>query len=224
MRKNLIRWLKIVLITGLLFCFGVLSVNYYIKTAGQRHINNLLTQVEAAETAIVLGARVYSSGNPSPMLADRLDTAIDLYHNGKVSKLLLTGDHGQKSYDEVNAMRQYTEDQGVPPEDIFLDHAGFSTYDSMYRARDIFQVKSAVVITQRFHLPRAVFTANQMGIEAAGLVADRHTYPGEAYYELREILARNKAFLQLFILKSSPKYLGPVIPITGDGRSTWDEL
>ncbi|PKM81166.1 MAG: hypothetical protein CVU89_10300 [Firmicutes bacterium HGW-Firmicutes-14] len=174
-----------------------------------------------AETAIVLGARVYENGTLSQVLADRMETGIELYRAGKVKKLLLTGDHGQTNYDEVNHMRTYALERGVPEEDIFMDHAGFSTYDSMYRARDVFRVKTAVIVTQEFHLPRALYIARKIGLEASGVPADKRTYAGENYLQFREFLARTKAVAQV-ALHMKPRYLGPEIPIAGDGRATKD--
>ncbi len=220
-QKNLIY--KLIVLVSLLLATPIL-INAYILQQGENQINTTSAQVAPAETAIVLGARVYSNGNASPVLMDRLDTAIELYQAGKVKKLLLTGDHGQTNYDEVNNMRKYVLSKGVPDVDIFMDHAGFSTYESMYRARDVFAVKKAVVVTQQFHLPRALYIARAMGLEVSGIVADKRDYVGMDYLELREFLARNKAFLQLHILHSKPTYLGPVIPITGDGRLTQDQV
>jgi SanA protein len=170
-----------------------------------------------------LGALVFRSGNLSDVLADRVDTGIDLYRAKKVDKILLTGDHGRVGYDEVNAMRRYALKQGIPPEDIFMDHAGFSTYESMFRARDVFKVKSAIVVTQRFHLARSVYTARALGIRATGIEADRHIYRNAIFNELREVMARTKAFIEVNITHPKPKFLGPQIPITGDGRLTNDE-
>ena len=156
------------------------------------------------------------------MLKDRVKTAVELYNSGKVSKLLMTGDNGRDDYDEVNYMRKYAESLGVPTEDIFMDHAGFNTYDSMYRARDVFNVESALIVTQEFHLSRALYIARSMGLDVKGVVADKHVYRGLVYNEAREILARNKAFLNVSVIKPKPKFLGPTIPITGDGRATHD--
>ncbi len=174
----------------------------------------------SAPVAIVLGARVWDSGTPSPMLADRLATAVRLYHLGKVQKLLLSGDHGQREYDEVNAMLHYVRDRGVPDEDVFTDHAGFSTYDTMYRARDVFEVTSALVVTQRFHLERAVYTGRELGLDVVGVPADIQPYADEARLAARDWLARVKAFFQLHVTHPLPRYLGPAIPIDGDGRAT----
>jgi SanA protein len=156
------------------------------------------------------------------MLADRLDTGITLYKLGKVKKLLLSGDHGTTHYDETNAMRRYVLARGIPEEDIFMDHAGFSTYDTMYRARDVFQVTTALVVTQRFHLDRAVYTARQLGLETTGVPADIQPYSNEAKFAVRDWFARCKALLDLSLLHPLPRFLGPQIPITGDGRATLD--
>jgi SanA protein len=168
----------------------------------------------------VLGAGVKPDGKLSDMLADRVKTGVELYKHGKVDKLLMTGDHGRVSYDEVNAMRKFAEARGVPTEDIFMDHAGFCTYDSMYRAKAIFQVDSAIVITQKFHLPRSIFLARSMGIEASGVTADKQKYKGAIKHRIRETLACVQDFVRAKITHPKPKYLGDVIPITGDGRAT----
>jgi SanA protein len=175
------------------------------------------------QVAIVPGAYVTPDGKLCDMLADRVGTAVDLYKSGKVDKILMTGDHGRASYDEVNSMRKFAEAEGVPTGDIFMDHAGFSTYDSMYRARDVFQVDSAVIVTQNFHLPRAVYIARQLGVDAVGISADRHIYAGAQVYGYREIPARIKAFVQV-AAGWPPKFLGPAIPVNGDGRATHDQL
>jgi len=179
-------------------------------------------ELPACTVAIVLGAGLRPSGEPSAILTDRLETGIELYRAGLVRKLLLSGDHGQHAYDEVNAMRRYILDAGVPPRDVFLDHAGFRTYDTMYRARDVFGVERCIVVTQRFHLARSVYTARRLGLEAWGCAADRRRYAFARRNALREVLARAKAFLDLHVRKARPRYLGPAIPITGDGRATWD--
>jgi SanA protein len=201
---------------------GFVAVNLYTQAEGGRHSVSSPREAPEAEVAIILGARVYSNGEPSPMLADRLETGVQLYKLGKVGKLLVSGDHGTTHYDETNAMRRYVLARGVPPEDIFMDHAGFSTYDTMYRARDVFQVTSALIVTQQFHLDRAVYTARRLGIEATGVPADLQPYANEARFAARDWLARCKAFLDLNLLHPGPKYLGPVIPISGDGRATLD--
>ena len=139
----------------------------------------------------------------------------------KVSKILVSGDHGTVEYDEVNTVKAYLLENGVQPENIFLDHAGFDTYDSIYRAKEIFEVESVVIVTQEFHLPRAVYIGNSLGIETHGYIADRQPYVAAIWNSFRESLARIKAFLNV-TLNSKPKYLGEPIPITGDGTLSWD--
>jgi SanA protein len=169
---------------------------------------------------LVLGAGVYSDGSPTPMLKDRLDRGIELYKAGVADKMLLSGDNGQVDYDEVSAMKKYVLAAGVPAEDVFLDHAGFSTYESMYRAGAIFNVKSAVIVTQKYHEYRAVYIARRLGIDAVGVSAADIKYSGQMAREGREILARLKDFAYC-IFKPKPTYLGDVIDISGDGRKTW---
>ncbi len=175
----------------------------------------------ACYTGIVLGARVSAKGVPSDYLQDRLDLGIELYRSKKIRRFLLTGDHGRKTYDEVNNMKAYLINRGIPTTDIFLDHAGFDTYSSMVRAVKIFQVKKAIIVTQEFHLPRAVYIARSKGLEAYGIKADRRLYNGMKRLKVREILAKVKAFTEVTIHKK-PKYLGDPIPITGDSKKSYD--
>jgi SanA protein len=144
-----------------------------------------------------------------------------LYNNGKVDKILVSGDHGQDDYDEVNSAKEYLLENNVKPEDIFLDHAGFDTYDSLYRARDIFQAESLVIVTQNFHLPRALYMSDKLGLNSCGVSADLHKYLGEGTRDRREILAKVKAWLNI-TFNSKPKYLGDKIPLSGSGLNTWD--
>lgn len=174
-----------------------------------------------ADCILVLGAGLKPDGTPNHMLQDRLDTAIDLYQNGAAPKILLSGDNGQEHYDEVNAMRIYVEGAGIPKEDVFLDHAGFSTYESMVRAKKIFRVRTSIIVTQRYHQYRALYLARGLGIEAWGVTADSRIYVGQSYRELREIAARNKDVLYLLV-RPQPTYLGDQIPISGNGLITRD--
>lgn len=224
MRKNLKRRIILLGFMTIIIAAIILSVNQYVQQAGLKYISEAESAPEA-DAILILGARVYPDGNVSLMLNDRLTTGYELYEQGKAEKIIVSGDHGRKEYDEVNAMKSFLEGKDVPAEDIFMDHAGFSTYDSLYRARDIFQVKKILVVTQEFHLPRAVFIARELDLDAYGVVADKHIYHNVMLRsELREIAARNKDFLTAKILKPLPKYLGEVIPVTGDGRVTDDKL
>ena len=142
--------------------------------------------------------------------------AIAVYQKGLVDKILVTGDNSSVDHNEVNPMRNYLIKNGIPEQDIFVDHAGFDTYSSMYRARDIFQVESMIVVSQAFHLPRAVYIARSLGLTAYGIVADRGHYLFSN--NIREIFGDVKALGNL-LFDRQPKYLGAVIPITGDGRN-----
>lgn len=220
--KRISKVLVLLFFSALLFIF---ASNVIIDYQARNFIFERLEDVSDAQVAIVLGARVYEGGTLSPMLEDRVQTGAELYKAGKVKKLLLTGDHGRKNYDEVNSMRKYALQKGVHPEDIFMNHAGFDTLDSLYRARDVFLVEKAIIVTQKFHLYRALYIARTLGIEAYGLSADKriYQYTSETCLKLREMLAKVKAFLQLHVFHSKPKYLGSPIPITGDGRVTRDK-
>lgn len=206
-----------------LIAAAVAASNLYVLRCARDHLVSGDELREPRQTAIVLGARVYADGSMAAVTHDRVTTAVALYQRGLVRKLLLSGDHGRATYDEVNTMRRAAQAIGVRPEDIFLDHAGFSTYDTMVRARQVFQVQSAVVVTQTFHLPRAVFFARKAGIQAIGISADRRTYATHRRMSRREVLARLKAVL-LVVVRARPRFLGPAIPITGDGRASWDQL
>jgi SanA protein len=200
------------------------AVNAWVIRRARPQIFEDLPSIRQAQTAIVLGAYVYGKkGTLSPVLQDRVDAAIALYQAGRVDSLLMSGDHGQQDYDEVNAMRHYAESKGVPRSKIFLDHAGFNTYETMVRARRVFQVESAVVVTNRFHLDRAVFLALSQGIRAQGWVADRRRYSDADFYEQREFLARCKAFWFALVWRPQPSFLGPAIPITGDAALSHDQ-
>ena len=155
------------------------------------------------------------------MLADRLDCAIRLYFAGAAPKLLMSGDHGSDDYDEVNVMKDYAIAAGVPSEDIFMDHAGFSTYESVYRARDVFEVQQPLIVTQHYHMYRALYIADALGLDASGVSADTRRYAGQSYRAAREVLARAKDFLQC-ITQPEPTFLGEAIPITGSGDRTND--
>jgi hypothetical protein len=180
-----------------------------------------VTGLDEAQAVLVLGARVYESGRLSDVFRDRVDTALEVYNAGKADKILISGDHGRQDYDEVNAAKDYLLEKGVPGEDLFTDHAGFDTFDSLYRARDVFQAESLVISTQAFHLPRALYIARELDLPAQGIIADKHKYLGEARNELREHPARVKAWLDIQ-LGAQPEFLGEAIPISGNGQASWD--
>lgn len=214
-------WLLLAAGVMALFLLAVLT-NVHIKRVTAPFIFSRVEDVPKKQVALVLGARVYANGKLADTLLDREKTAIALYEHKKVEKILVSGDHGRKDYDEVNAMKDYLLAHGIPARDIFLDHAGFDTYDSVYRAKTIFGVTSMIIVTQEFHLPRALYIATSLDLDAVGAVADLHEYVAAAYNDRREVFARVKAFLDV-TLHASPKFLGPAIPITGDSALSWDK-
>ena len=175
-----------------------------------------------ADCIMVLGCGIEDEETPSPMLKDRLDVGIELYKQGAAPKILLTGDNGTEGHNEIHVMLKYTKEAGVPEKDIFCDHAGFSTYDSMYRAGSIFNVQRAIVVTQTYHQYRALYIGDKLGLEVCGVASDQETYFGQSFRESREILARIKDFFKAF-LRSKPTYGGDVIPISGSGISSHGE-
>ncbi len=199
----------------------VLAINRHIDSYSEQFIYTEIEEIPNAQVVIIPGARVLSGGRLSDILLDRAKTAVNLYRSGKVDKILISGDHGRKEYDEVNAVKDYLLENGIKGEDIFMDHAGFDTYDTLYRAAKIFEVNNAIIATQKFHLPRAVYIGRRLDIELYGLSADLQPYVMENYNLRREKLAKVKAFFNI-LLKSEPKFLGEKIPITGDGRLSWD--
>jgi SanA protein len=219
-RKHL-NILRYIIRFALLFLVFIIFVNIIITVKSRKYIYSDIDSIPKCYTGIVLGAQVYQLGVPSNFLQDRLDKAIELYKSNKISRFLLSGDHGQNNYDEVNTMKKYLLENGVDTNDIFLDHAGFDTYNTMFRAKEIFEVKDVIIITQNFHLPRAVYIARRLGLGAYGISADKQKYSSLSYLKKREKIANIKAYLELLIHKK-PKYLGEKIPITGDSYKSFD--
>jgi SanA protein len=220
-RRRIMFW-SLIAVGILVVLVGVFTLvaNHLIINSADDYVIASPEDAPHAQCAVVLGARVFANGTLYAMTADRLEVAIQLYDLGKVDRLLISGDHGTTTYDEVNAMLEYAVERGVPEEDVFTDHAGFDTYDTMYRARHVFMVESAIVVTQSYHLSRAVYTARALGLEAVGVGADLRPYLHPLRNQAREILARVKAVIQLNVTHPGPRFLGPQIPITGDGRAT----
>lgn len=214
---------------GMLLCtaaagaLAVLGINCFVKSTVS---DRIISKTEAArltdlDCILVLGCGVREDGAPTPMLADRLERAVELYSGGVSGKLLMSGDHGRKTYDEVNVMKQYALDAAIPSGDIFMDHAGFSTYESIYRALAVFEAKIVIIVTQDYHLYRALYLAKCLGLEAYGVGSDQRSYRGQRYREARESMARVKDFFSA-IFKPEPTFLGETIPVSGDGDLTND--
>ncbi len=212
------------LVAGVSACAVLLAVNGYIiwKVKDRIISPREAVELENVDCIMVLGCGVRQDGSPSGMLKDRLEEGIGLYKGGASDRLLMSGDHGRKDYDEVNLMKQYAVEAGIPSENIFMDHAGFSTYESMYRARDIFQVKKIVIVTQNYHMYRALFVARSMGMEAYGVASDPRSYGGQLLRDVRELLARPKDLIYT-VVKPKPTSLGEAIPVNGNGNVTNDK-
>ncbi|WP_288766838.1 vancomycin high temperature exclusion protein [Varibaculum massiliense] len=198
----------------------VAGTNVYVW---QRTKGEIISLTEAkdknTQVILVLGAGVNPNGTPSPMLAHRLQTALNLYQAGAAKKILISGDHGQVHYDEIKAMKSWLINQGVPAQVIYADHAGFSTYESAYRAEAIFSVQRAIVVTQPYHLPRALYDCQSRGIEVWGVGAAGNAYPGQTERNLREYLARTKDVIWV-ATEQKPTYLGPKISLDGPASAT----
>lgn len=223
-KRTLRRLFAIFLCLCILGITTVTVVNSIVKLCAG---DQILTPEDAAklenvDCILVLGCLVKDDGRPSDMLQDRLRRGVELYDLDAAPKLLMSGDHGRVEYDEVDAMKQYAIDAGITSEDIFMDHAGFSTYESIYRAKEIFQADKILIVTQEYHLYRAIYIANRLGIEAYGVSSDLHTYVGQSVRNFREMLARVKD-CGTCIFKPEPTYLGDAIPIFGDGNLTNDD-
>jgi len=202
---------------------GALAINQYVKHVGGKRIISAgdAAKLEDVDCIIVLGCLVYSNGTPSDSLADRLTVGVELYKTGAASKIIMSGDHGKTSYNEVQVMKNYAVNLNVPSEDIFMDHAGFSTYESIYRAKEVFCAKKIIIVTQEYHIYRALYIAKQLGLDAYGVSSDLHKYVNQTDHDVREALARVKDFLT-GVFKPKPTYLGETIPVSGNGNITND--
>lgn len=203
----------ILLISALLFT----SLQLYVMLYPLSDIFDSVEQLEKIErpqAVLVLGAAVYASGNPSPVLKDRLDYAYQVYeyYDGKIA-VIVSGDNGTVEYNETKAMYDYLISKGVNADDIYRDYAGFNTYDSIYRAGYIFKVQSIIICTQRFHIYRALYIAKRLGFKAYGYAAENKSIYNMTYNHIRESLARIKAVMETDIMKRQPKYLGDPIPV-----------
>lgn len=213
----------LILITLPLFAAGfAVMVSLGVRAAGAAGLVSPDSIDKPFPVAIVPGAAVWGRWTLSHVLEDRVLVAIRLYRAGRVKKLLFSGRHDREDYDEVNAMRRYAMERGVPAADIFLDHAGFTTYQTLYRARAVFRVERALIVSQRYHLYRALYIAGALGIAAKGVASDLRPYVNIDWYRLRDFFARIKAWFQAGVFRPLPDHLGRPHPVTGDGRSTHD--
>ncbi|MBQ8748161.1 MAG: YdcF family protein [Clostridia bacterium] len=224
MLKRLFRRIIITcLILGALGAAAVVLINVHIITSTKDQVTILQKAAEfgEADCILVLGAGVRADGTPSHMLEDRLKTGVALFQNNAAPKMLMSGDHGRTDYNEVAVMKDFAVTAGIDSSDIFMDHAGFSTYESLYRARDVFQAEHVIIVSQGYHLYRALYIANSLGLDAVGVSADLRTYAGQSMRDIREVAARTKDFF-MCIFHPKPTYLGDAIPVSGNGDLTND--
>lgn len=223
LKKSLNRKRTAVLMLLFFLVAGLLpfAIQRHIHARSKPFMATSVQESTQAYTAILLGSQVYSNGRLSSFMRLRADRAIELYTSNKVKRILVSGDHGTDSYDEVNTIKNYLVKKGVPTRDIFMDHAGFDTYDSMIRAKKVFMVTDAIIVSQAFHLPRAIYIAQSLGLKAQGVAAENPSHLSLNRNRWREILAGVKAFLDVNT-HSSPRFLGKVIPITGNSSPTYD--
>ena len=217
---------RIMSIFIILLMIFIISISITISTVNsyKKYIYNIEDIPSENDAIIVLGAGVRGDGTPSDILADRLETSLEVFGAGLGNTFLLSGDHGREEYNEVGSMKKYILQKDIDEKIIFMDHAGFSTYDTMYRAKEIFKVDKAIIVTNEYHLPRALYIARKLGIDAYGIKSDKRQYQLMDSYKKRELLAQLKDFVYVNILKPEPKFLGEVIPVSGsDGRVTEDE-
>ncbi len=216
--KIILKFVSAVICIGIICAVAVFGIDFYVKKSTEKYILTPENAGSGYDCILVLGCGVYGS-TPSHMLEDRLLQGIELYENGASGKMLMSGDHGRENYDEVNVMKDFATERGVASENVFMDHAGFSTYESMYRAKEIFKAEKILIVTQDYHLYRAIYDARALGLEAYGVASDPRSYSGQLYRDIREILARNKDFVYS-IIKPEPTYLGEAIPVQGNGNQT----
>lgn len=214
------KFIKIITLTILSIMIIIGGINMYIYHSTKDDINTDLSF--DADCILILGAGVRNN-QPTPMLNDRLLVGIQLYKDKKAKKIIMSGDHGRDDYNEVGVMKQFAIEKGVLSSDIFMDHAGFSTYESLYRAKNIFQAKKVIIITQEYHLYRSLYIARSLGLEAIGYSANLRPYRGQIIREGREILTRCKDFMSC-IFQVKPTYLGDTIPVNDNGDCTNDSF
>ena len=205
----------------LVFIIIILTINFYIIDSTKNKIKSINEiKDNDIDCILILGAGIWGN-KPSYMLEDRLLEGVNLYNRKIAQKIIVSGDHGRQEYNEVQVMKDFLIKKGIPSKDIFMDHAGFSSYDSIYRAKEIFKVNKLVIITQKYHLYRSLHIAKKLNLKAYGVKSDKRKYRKQIYRELREIVARNKDFFKC-MLKPKPQFLGKEIPITGNGDITND--
>lgn len=222
--KKIKKILLILAILCVLGCLTILSINFYVKQISSEYIIDIdnSTNLEGIDYILILGAGINADGTPSPMLKERLDTGIELYKKGVADKIIVSGDHLKEDHDEVNTMKNYMATNGVPSDSIYMDHAGISTYDSLYRAKNFYSAKNLLIVTQEYHLYRSLYIGKKLGLEAHGVSATKTIYNGQIYRDFREFLARIKDYAKCLIAPAS-QVTGTAIPVSKGGNATNDK-
>lgn len=195
------------LVIGLIGLSGVYLIDRHIQTVGRAKLQTSMTEIPVENpprVAIVFGAKVWDDKSPSPVLYDRVVTAVELYRAGRVGKILMSGDNPTENYDEPTAMKETAVQLGVPESDVVLDFAGRRTYDTCFRAREIFAVQKAILVTQEFHQARALYLCNNLGVDSIGITADRRQYEGSRYWAFRELFSEASAWFEMNFLPFEP--------------------
>lgn len=216
--KKLIRFIKPICILVVLGVVTVVATNFYVKLTTDSLIFSSKNNVPKVKVAIIFGAGI-NGNKPSKYLKDRLDAGISLYKNHKVDKLLLSGDNGRDEHDELTVMKLYCYENGVDTNKIYIDYAGFDSYSTMYRAKEIFKVDTAILVSQKYHLNRCVYIGNKLGIKSYGFSANNGTYLGYKYVSFREYLAITKSVIDVW-RKRKPQYLGEPVDVNGESNYT----
>ncbi len=222
MKKNLKIVILVFLILGLIGMGLVFGINSHVKSSTEANILELKEVKDKKYDAIIILGAGLSGDGPSPMLKERLDKGIEFYKAGIAKYIVMSGDHIKNDHDEVNVMKEYAIENGVESGNIFMDHAGISTYDSIIRAKEIFGLEKIMIVTQEYHLYRALYIARELGLDADGADATVTIYSGQLKREIREILARDKDYVKC-ILKRPSKTAGDEIPVQGSGNVTNDK-
>ncbi|QFR39402.1 hypothetical protein A9Q91_04195 [Candidatus Gracilibacteria bacterium 28_42_T64] len=212
--KKIIIILKCGGIMTILGVIAILLINLYVLSFSKDKILTDVGQLEQTEVGLVFGAKVKKDFSPSDILKDRLKVAIQAYKSGKIKKIIVSGDNSREEYDETTGMRDYLIKNDVHIDHIYLDYAGFDTYDTLFRAKELFGVEEVVLFTQDFHLKRANYIGQRVGLDTIGVSTNLQKYIHEDYYNRREVLARVKAFLDVELMSSNPKFLGDKIDMS----------
>ncbi|WP_281633949.1 SanA/YdcF family protein [Flavobacterium luteolum] len=210
------KYFKIVLYLSIIGLIAIVSVNYYVKSSTKKNIYYSIKKFPKNDVGIIFGAGI-NGNQPSKYLKDRLDAGIMLWKAKRINKILLSGDNGRDEYDELTVMKNYCYNHGVDTTKIFIDYAGFDTYSTMYRAKHIFKIKKATLISQEYHLNRAIYIGNKLGIKSAGYSANKGEYLGYNYVRFREYLSTFKSFFDV-LRNREPHFLGGEININGESN------